>query len=266
MYLSFTKDPKWITARELLWEEREDNIKEELTKQRVAKIKHYFMTGEVPKGTKLDVRAMVQFFPKFDIEGLAYCFKHIIPSDINDEQFRQCQAAFCATLDDYFGLTLEEYVVLFKHVFGEKYDPNKGFPFLIGTDSELRKVSYNCNLLFEHLNKSFHWFRKKSQPKLYTCDLLEFYFSMFPYIDERMFKRMAEDEREICLPGGASTSCILKVVKLMQWSVTPPDFVNDSEEEERRQFLKHFHEKMDSLEHYPGDLKELWEEAKQGVQ
>ena len=265
MYLSFTKDLKWIKERELLWKEREEDIKEELTKRQVANIKHYFMTGEVPKGGKIDVRTLVQFFPKLDIEGLTYCFKNNIPSDIDDEQFRRCQAAFCATIDDYHSLSREQYVALFKFVFGERYDPRRKFPFLIGTDTDYREISYDCSLLFEHLSGAVHWFRGKTIPKLYACEMLEFYFSMIPYVDERMFKRLAEGEREIMLPGGASTNCIRKVIMLMQWAVNPPEFVSDPEEEERRRFLQSFYEKMNSLEYYPSDLKELWEEAKQGA-
>lgn len=61
--LSITKDPKWIKAREKLWKPIGKRIAEDLRKDELEGVHHYFMTGQELPGHPMGDGASISWFP-----------------------------------------------------------------------------------------------------------------------------------------------------------------------------------------------------------
>lgn len=106
MDLSFTKDPNWISQRELQWKEIENIYREGSTRKEVMALKNYFMTGENP-ASLISVSSIIKLFPAFTVEGIQYCLNNYVSSSISDEQLERIQQVL-ANQDFVVGVTPEK--------------------------------------------------------------------------------------------------------------------------------------------------------------
>lgn len=263
--LSFTQDQQWIEGRSRLWAEVEPGIKEGLSKREVQRWKDYFFTGIVAKSGKYAPGALVEFFPSFSKEGIAYCLKNNMSEKIGDDEYRQVQALFETNIHTVAGLTRGAQLELFKYVFGESYDPERKFPFLIGSESEYRAITLHPNLLFESLCSTNNWLKRKHVLEPIWPAVLDYGFSLIPYVDTRIFRiGEANKSKGEYLDGGVRSDIAqAKLIGVSRYCFKYPDPTEGAPEgESRRQFLREFRERMENLNHYPGDLKALWESVK----
>ncbi|WPP47490.1 hypothetical protein [Pseudomonas sp. AN-1] len=75
MILDITHDPQWLAQRELLWQAIKRETAEGLTKKELEDIRTFFFTGIPRKNSWLPPSRMLDFFPVFTVEGIAWCLR-----------------------------------------------------------------------------------------------------------------------------------------------------------------------------------------------
>jgi hypothetical protein len=254
MILDITQDPQWLEQRNKLWLQVERDISEDLTRKQIKGIKDFFFTGIESKNSWMNAANMLEYFPVFTVEGIAWCLQNQVDSNLSDDDFQSIQRTF-GLLHNVPGLSCEEQVFLFKHVFGEHYDPHRVFPFLLGDETQYRKINLHVNLAFDYLTSVYSWLDGDDEPYAYMAQLIGYFFSLIPFVDERLFQ--FEEVLDV-LPGSVrQASCQSRLKKIMRACFTYPKGVVIEGEAQRR-YLAEFKARMDNLDHYPGELKQLW--------
>ncbi|WPP47489.1 hypothetical protein [Pseudomonas sp. AN-1] len=155
---------------------------------------------------------------------------------------------------------------LFHHVFGETYDPSRRFPFLIGEETEHRSFELHANTLFcSSMYFSYIWlYREYNEEPLWSA-LLDFFFSLVPHVDVRIFDQKMEENGLVRLERGETLELTQSRLRdIMTWCFDYPDPTKGAPEgESRRRYLAEFRRRMDSLESYPGELGQVWNAIKQ---
>lgn len=264
--LSITNNSEWIAKREKLWPIVEDMISEGFTRKQIARYKKYFMTGERPAKNELATTSYVELFPLLTIDGIAYVCKNYLTSDIEFHHFRSISSAFMLRINTLVGLTNEERFALFNHIFGKSYDPERKFPFLIGDEIEYRPIPLSVVIQFQQIWAIFErWFLDENDTGLNTSRLIDYWFSLIPYIDPGLFLA----KLPLKIKHGKETKEIqgfdLRIMNsLLRRSVfgsvlTPPkEVLNSSNSAEKIAFLNKIAMRFDALEG-PAELKEFWE-------
>src|SRR5690606_30598882 len=113
MILDITHDPQWLAQRELLWQAVKRETAEGLTKKELEDIRTFSFTGIPRKNSWLPPSRMLDCFPVFTVEGIAWCLrtygalaKSDKPSAHSD--YWVVQSLFCNTLSSVPGLSREE--------------------------------------------------------------------------------------------------------------------------------------------------------------
>jgi hypothetical protein len=254
MILDITQDPQWLEQRNKLWLELERDISEGLTRKQIKGIKDFFFTGIVAKNSWLNAVKMLVDFPVFTVEGITWCLQNQVDASLSDDDFQSIQRIF-GLLHHVPGLDCEEQVFLFNYVFGERYDPHRLFPFLLGDETQCRPITLHVNLAFDYLTSVFHWLGGDDESYAYMAQLIGYFFSLVPFVDERLFQL---EEGRGSLPGSVGlASCQCRLKTIMRACFTYPKGVAVEGETQRR-YLAEFKARMDNLDHYPGELKQLW--------
>lgn len=271
MILDITQDPQWLAQRELLWQAEKRKVAEGLTKKELEDIRAFFFTGAPRKNSWLPPARMLDFFPVFTVEGIAWCLrtygalaKSDKPSASSD--YWLVQSLFRNGLSDVPGLSREEQLHLFHYVFCETYDPSRRFPFLIGEESEHRSFELHANNLFESAGATvYSWLKRADEEEPLWSALLDFFFSLVPHVDVRIFDQKMEERRQTTLQKSVRLDLTQeRLRKIMTWCFDYPDPTKGAPEgESRRRYLAEFRRRMDSLENYPGELGQVWNAIKQ---
>ena len=155
-------------------------------------------------------------------------------------------------------------VALFKFVFGDKFEPVRKLPFLIGDETTHRPITLTHNLMFAYGTNTYGWLKRRGEADILWAYLLDYFFSLIGYVDNRIFDIAMEKKNNVFLPVRADLKRIQsRLRKIMHWCFEYQDPTNGAPEgESRRQYLKEFKDRMDNLDHYPGDLKQLWDSIK----
>jgi hypothetical protein len=109
MILDITQDPQWLEQRNKLWLELERNVSEDLTRKEVKNIKDFFFTGIASKNSWIKAIGMLDYFPVFTVEGIAWCLQNQVDASLSDDDFQSIQAVF-GLLHNVPGLSCEEQV------------------------------------------------------------------------------------------------------------------------------------------------------------
>lgn len=261
MDFSFLEDPQWLKQREAQWALDEENIKEGLTKKTVTMIRHYYFTGEVPKAGFFSPREAVLFFPKIDIDGIAYCLKNNIPSDISEEDLWMLQGSFAVM--SFKHLDEIEKKKLFSYTFGETYGPKREFPFPIGASEEKYPVVVGPHYFALEFSKLCLRRCLDSENSLsFWFGNPHFFFSLMDYLDPRVFS-LGEVDRFLTIDK-ARVSWMNEFIRdLMKYSIKLPDAAFEGEHHEVvEKFLNDFKSHLDSAE-LPPAVTELWQHIKQ---
>lgn len=264
--LSITNSPEWVAEREKNWPIVEDMISEGFTRKQIARYKKYFMTGERPAKNEIATTSYVEFFPLLTIEGIEFVCKNYLTSDIEFHHFRSILSAFMLRINELVGLTDEERFALFDHIFGKTYDPERKFPFLIDDEAEYRPIPLSVVIQFQQIWTIFRrWFLDEHDTGLNTSRLIDYWFSLIPYIDPGLFLaklplkiKHGKETKEIqgfnlCTMNSELRRSIFGCV------LTPPkEVLNSSTSAEKIAFLNEIAKRFDALEG-PAELKEFWE-------
>ena len=211
---------------------------------------------------------MLDFFPVFTRDGLEWCLRNQVTSTAGNEikagDYEVIQILFCIQLATVPTLSCVEQVFLFKHVFGEVYDPERCFPFLIGSEETFRLITISADRLYGAGTEVYSWLKRGEEK--YKCTwicLLEYWFSLFSWVDSRFFNK-GIDRAHVFISGGDRLDIQQsRLHKIMHWCFDYPNPAgNGPEGEPQRRYLAEFKARMDNLEHYPGELKQLWESIK----
>jgi hypothetical protein len=255
MILDITQDPQWLEQRNKLWLELERDISEGLTRKQIKGIKDFFFTGIVAKNSWLNAVKMLVDFPVFTVEGITWCLQNQVDASLSDDEFQSIQQVFAGLLYTVPGLSCEEQLFLFRHVFGERYKPHRLFPFLLGDATQYRPITLHVNLAFDYLTSVYSWLDGDDEPYAYMAQLIDYFFSLMPFVDERIFQL---GEANVLLPGsGSAAPTQSRLKKIMRACFTYPKGVVIEGEAQRR-YLAEFKARMDNLDSYPGELKQLW--------
>ena len=261
MILDITQDPQWLEPRTRLWLERERDVSEGLTRKEVKPIKDFFFTGIATKNSWIKATGMLGSFPVFTVEGISWCLKTQVEASISDDEYDYIQQVFAGLLYDVPGLSCDERVSLFHNVFGVRYEPDRLFPFLLGNETQYRPITLHVNLALDYLTAVSRWLDGDDEPYAYMACLQDYFFSLIPFVDEKIFK-LEEAPIKERLPGRVIlASCQGRLKQLLESCFSYPKGVAIEGEPQRR-YLAAFRERMDNLEHYPGELKQLWESIK----
>lgn len=198
---------------------------------------------------------MLKYFPVFTVAGLAWCLQRQVDASLSDDDFQSIQQVFAGLLYTVPGLSCDEQLFLFKYVFGERYDPHRLFPFLLANETQYRPITLHVNLAYAYLTNVFRWLDGDDEPYAYMAHLIGYFFSLMPFVDERLFQL---EEGRAHLPGSVGlASCQSRIRTIMRACFTYPKGVVIEGEAQRR-YLAEFKARMDNLDHYPGELKQLW--------
>lgn len=209
MILDITQDPQWIAQREVLWQAERHSIAEGLTKKQLEDIRTFFFTGVPRKNSWLPPARMLESFPVFTVEGLAWCLQTYGVSENNDfpaggPDYMVVQQLFCSRLSGVPGLGREEQFQLFKYVFGDTYDLGRKFPFMIGQEGIFRPIELHVNHLFSDAMSTCIWLRRANEEEPLWSNLLDFFTSLIPHVDVRVFEQEVTESNHVYIGGGAS--------------------------------------------------------------
>lgn len=274
MVLDITRNAGWVARREVLWKMEKRKIAEGLTKKQLEDIRAFFFTGIPHEGSWLQPARMLDCFPVFTVEGIAWCLQAYGATDKKDRgcpdartDYMEVQCLFLRGLDSVPGLGRNERFQLFRYVFGETYDPSRRFPFLIGVESECRSFELHANNFFEFGcgSKVYSWLKRAGDDEPLWVGLLDFFFSLMPHVDVRIFDQRMEESGLVYLEKGVRLDTTQsRLRKIMTWCFDYPDPTKGAPEgESRRRYLAEFRSRMDSLENYPGELSQVWNAIKQ---
>ncbi|HLD66727.1 MAG TPA: hypothetical protein VJA19_11825 [Pseudomonas sp.] len=261
MILDITQDPQWLEQRTRLWLEKERDVSDGLTRKEVKPIKDFFFTGIATKNSWIKATGMLGSFPVFTVEGLAWCLQAQVEANLSNDEYDSIQNLFAGRLYDVPGLSCEERISIFHYVFGAHYDPNRLFPFLLGNETQCRPMNLHVNLAYSYLINVSRWLDGDDEPYAYMASLMDYFFSLILFVDEKIFQLEDAPIKE-WLPGRVIlASCQSRLRKLMRKCFSYPKGIAVEGEAQRR-YSADFRERMDNLEHYPGELKQLWESIK----
>ena len=263
MNLSFTKDPQWIEQRTLLWNELESELKNGLSRKEVERWREYFFTGSLPSGKSLSPFSLLTFFPQFDDEGIQYCLKNVITEKMTDDQFWSLQTLFAGNLKTVPGLALEDSLKIFKGGFGDKYEPNRTFPYRLFGEGGFRQVDLSPNLIFAYGTSTFVYIASQyEQPENVWLKLGDFFISLIPHVDPRFFN-IQEDKDRVQIDGATLRKVQGRLNKLMRMCFELPDTAKTKPQTELIvNYLEGLKKDLNKLDDYPGQLKSLWEGIK----
>lgn len=257
--LEFTRDPEWKAKREKLWKSVERQVAEGLSRKVYNRWKTFFFTGELIGEGRLDQGGLFEFYPKFDLEGMQDFLASPPFQPVTSQDYTTIQSLFAIRIHDTPGVSLERAVALFTHVFGERYDPGRRFPFDIAGESERRKITLHHNLMFEYGTSVFLDIKNPKTNLLHWFKLLDYWFSLIPFVDNRFFDTV-EDESRIRVDGGVMLDKVqIRLRQIMRWTFEPHPAVADHPYKEVvLEYLGGFRDRMGGLSEYPGQLEELW--------
>lgn len=259
MDLSFTKDPNWISQRELQWKEIENIYRERSTRKEVMALKNYFMTGENP-ASLISVSSIIKLFPAFTVEGIQYCLNNYVSSSISDEQLERIQQVL-ANQDFVVGVTPEKKKGIFEFTFGKVYEKRRAFPFLISNEVLEKEILLSSNYLIESGTGVYSFIKRNK--KIHTNHWLrlhDFLFSLFSFVDKRIYD---EDAQKAGGVGGIAVDIIRSRLDYIMNACfkLPNPSENPEDDQERIVYLNEFRLRMDALEE-PVELKQIWESIK----
>jgi hypothetical protein len=126
---------------------------------------------------------------------------------------------------------------------------------LLGDATQYRPITLHVNLAFDYLTSVFRWFDGDDKSYAYMAQSIDYFFSLMPFVDERLFQLK---EGRGGVPGSVGlASCQSRLKKIMRACFTYPKGVVIEGEAQRR-YLAEFKARMDNLDSYPGELKQLW--------
>lgn len=266
--LAFTKDPIWQAEREALWDsEQFDSLREDLPRKKIKLLKQIFMTGLKPQGLECQLRTWLELYPNWTNEGLAYLFSELMPTP-NERNQEELEFIFLGGLDEVADLSVERSRELFGFIFGECYDPLRRFPFLFKGEAESRTIATNPNIQFFRGTNQLRLFLKygdEDRHKTAWSYHVNYWVSLIANVDPRAFPKDKPAKRVYDREKNFSYDRFLfaKLSSVLTLVCCEPQGERDAEYLPLTQcVIKEIRTSLDNLDHYPGQLKELWEKIK----
>lgn len=258
MDLGFTADPDWIARRTEQWLPVEENLSDSFTKREIAQWKTYFFTGQLPDGAKISPTEILQCFPIFNKESVEYCCKKLISPRLNQHEYDYIQYMFFGGLRYVPDLSFDEKLKWFYAIYGDCYKPNRVFPFLIGNETTFRPITIRPLEMFDITFGIRDWLDGKCEQSIWNV-YREYFFSLLPCVDEAIFSKPIG---RAYLKGrvGTAQAKIIALIKYCFYYQDPDP--TSPQSAARHDYLAFFRDRMDNLDHYPGELKALWESMK----
>jgi len=263
--LEFTQDPEWQRQREESWKALEEETKEGLTRKRVKEFKAVYMTGLIPDGVKIHPHDAIELFPDHSVEGIQYCLDVNFPEGLSDGEYLEVQRLLSAGLHRVKDLSRDEKVTLFRYVMGDRFDPERKFPFRIGQDQSLRTITIKPGRLYSSaLIAIVHWIKRYEycQPYPHWAELTEFMVSLILHASPKMFTfRAAIDRENRRKVQDRAQTTIEYTWKLFRYCISPPATIDDTiEGQQRKRFLEEFENEFKKLDEHPAELDKIWRE------
>lgn len=182
--LSITKDPEWLAERQKKWELIKEYVCDELSKKQREQVYQYFMYGTPPKKiTDFYFTQYFNFFPLQTVDGHKFVAENYFsPSEWTERELDSFVNGIL--LRDLETISRPERLMLFNHYLGDRYDPNRQFPFLIAQEEEFRSFNPDPLKLFRVLNIALRrWIYDPHYESSLNIapELIDFYFSLIDY-------------------------------------------------------------------------------------
>src|SRR5690606_18776255 len=127
-------------------------------------------------------------------------------------------------------------------------------------------ITLHPNLMYAYsIGDIFFWLEDARLNPPIWVDLAGYHFSLYPHISPKLFSLSVQEGAEVEYIDGSVRLRQQQIVlrEILRWCFDYPDQTKGAPEgAQRRQYLKDFRERMDSLDYYPGELKQLWESIK----
>lgn len=270
MDLSFTKSEEWIAKREAFWVDFSADYLPGTTRKELKAIHKYFMTGDFPVDKALLSPAqMIGFFPVCSSEGASYVLKNYFSQDsygkFTDDDCREIQDFFMDYIELMPWFDVDTRVELFQRVFGESYDENRIFPFLIGDEADYRKIALSAEEQYNNASRCLSaWLRGRTDNygQMWSR-MANYWYSLFSRVGEDCFARESKEERKV---GGDPLSRVQKRLKsIMTLSLEYKYHWYPISEEHlgRIEFMLDFRKRIENIDYYPGELLPMWDSTKE---
>lgn len=184
--LEFTKEPQWIENRESIWEKLKPSYSAELTKKQREVLHQYFLAGIAPeKREEIHQSAYIDLFPLQTEEGLSYCFKEFFDPMLGGVREDWQNYVWMLYANKRYDLDRENTAAIFKLFCGERFSPNKKFPFLAKNEHEHKNMLLDArSMLSRFINAIRIWLTSSESDCPVQIDLIEYMFSIFSHIDQ----------------------------------------------------------------------------------
>lgn len=148
------------------------------------------------------------------------------------------------------GVSLLDKKKIFEYVCGEKYESEMTFPFFLPDEVSCREVTISPDFLFDvGASVSFYVKTNKENHKSHWLFLHDYFFSLLPHIDKRIFNDCFVSNNLIL--DGARADVIrrsrLDLIMNACFKLPNPS-ENPEDDQERTVYLSEFRIRMDALE------------------
>lgn len=264
--LSFTQDPQWISQREKEWEEAVLGLSPTLTKKELNNVKAYFFTGIKPKGFYIHPMEAICYFPVCTISSIEYCLQFYTDTKIEEEDLRSIYSLLTFELKNE--AEAKNRIEVFKHFFGEHYNPERKLARELGPFYHPDKlVPRNADSLLSSIVRTLNWLEEEKQKEPVWIYLMDYVFSVLPAADVRLYDVDVEKKPRFWLgvePCDRLYRMLVRFLKDVALGASPNSpHPSDSK---KYKFCQDFYHRMENMDHYPGQLKQIWVNAKAAAQ
>jgi hypothetical protein len=275
--LEFTKNPQWIEKREAIWEKLKSSYSSEVTRKQRDALRQYFMTGIPPKKhEEIHQFAYVDLFPLQTEEGLSFCFREFFDSGLGGVKEDWQNYIWMIYADKRFDLDRKQSIFLFNLFCGNRFSPQKIFPFLAKGESDFREVSFDAySMLSRFIGAIKNWLQNSKEDDCcpIQVDLIEYMFSIFPHV--------AEHKLYFVMPLSPSNNLLhgqkKEINDTISWCKKIHDFLKifasgqivaniDAEQQEKLNYIDRVRWQLDEMKapEYPQTLIDHWQWVKEG--
>lgn len=254
--LSVTKDPDWIKKREEMWVPISKMLSEDLRKNELDKVHHYFMTGTLRPGEAMSDGAKFSWFPIQAPDAWDYLFQYVIKDP------KEFQHRFYFSFEDisHRALNPDEELAMWDYFAGEKFSPVVTSRVPVGEAKEFvsleidkRNVNSKFGLFFKNWAGGFV---VSNEPK--HIHRIHYWLDMLETVANEVFVEKGSD--------GDPSSKLGFSISLAFQRVCRPEYATQAPLSEesisiRKQFFAELRDKLDNLE-MPSEMKTIWESTK----
>lgn len=258
--LSFTQDPQWIAEREKEWQQRLPGYST-MTRKQLNDFRQYFFTGVRSKCFDYEPGTAISNFPALSPASIEYCLQFYAGYKIKDFDLQSIYRVLISDLKNE--AEVESRLEVFRYFFGERYDPERKLAKELGPYYQHDKVvPLTADHLFGSIVRTTRWLKKESDEPIWIY-LMDYIFSVLPSVDVRLYDVNVEQKANFRIgddPSGWMYQMLTRLLKDVALGAGPNS--PHPADSKKRKFCQDFYNRMENMGHYPGQLKQIWENAK----